>query len=260
LPLPSPHTPILPSAKWQGRSINPYTDFVEMIDDYIGQVVITTQEEGIENNTLIIFMTDNGCSPEADFEVLSAAGHFPGYIYRGHKADIYEGGNRVPCIAKWPNKIPAGKTSNALIGTLDLMSTCASISGYQLGDNEAEDSFSMLPIFKGESGNRTSFIHHSINGSFAIREGDYKLIMCGGSGGWSYPSQNDKAALDSLPPYQLYNLEDDPGETENLLFEQKEKVNQLRKLLVKQIAEGRTTPGLNQSNDNHDGSWEQIDF
>ena len=260
LPLPSPHTPILPTKEWQGKSINPYADFVEMIDHYIGQVVEATQKSGIEENTLIMFMTDNGCSPEADFDILRDAGHDPSYIFRGHKADIYEGGSRVPCIAKWPAKIAAGRSSDALVGTVDLMATVADITGYDLQDDEAEDSFSMLPLFNGKEGKRESFIHHSVNGSFAIRQGDHKLIMCGGSGGWSYPRQNDQAALDSLPPYQLYDLRADPGETKNLFFEEEEKMNELKSLLTQQIKAGRTTSGSRQPNDEHEGIWKQIAF
>ena len=260
LPLPSPHTPILPTEEWLGKSINPYTDFVEMIDHYIGQVVKTTQESGIEENTLIMFMTDNGCSPEADFNILGKAGHDPSYVFRGHKADIYEGGNRIPCIAKWPTTISKGGSTDALVGTVDLMGTIADIVGYDLSDDEAEDSFSLLPLFKGNDGLRKSFIHHSVNGSFAIREGDYKLIMCGGSCGWSYPRQNDQAALDSLPPYQLYNLKDNPEETNNLLYEEEDIVARLKSLLAEQIKAGRTTPGTNQPNDDFDGEWNQIAF
>jgi len=260
LPLPSPHTPILPTKEWLGKSINPYTDFVEMIDHYIGQLIETTQKSGIEENTLIIFMTDNGCSPEADFDILGAAGHDPSFVFRGHKADIYEGGNRVPCIAKWPATIEAGKSTAALVGTVDLMATLADIIGYDLQDDEAEDSFSMLPLFKGSDGPRESFIHHSVNGSFAIRKGDYKLIMCGGSCGWSFPTQKDVATLDSFPPYQLYDLSADPGETNNLLYEKEEKVAELKKLLTEQINAGRTTPGINQQNDDHEGEWKQIAF
>ena len=260
LPLPSPHTPILPTEEWLGKSINPYTDFVEMIDYYIGMVVEATRKSGIEDNTLVMFMTDNGCSPEADFEILKAAGHSPSHIYRGHKADIYEGGHRVPAIAKWPAMIQASSSSTDLIATVDLMSTCASVSGYQLSDDEGEDSFSLVPLFEGKEGLRKSLIHHSIDGSFAMREGDYKLIMCGGSCGWSYPRNNDKEALDSLPPYQLYNLRADPSETKNLLNQNQKKVIELKALLVEQIKAGRTTPGKNQTNDEHEGEWKQIAF
>ena len=129
LALPSPHTPILATAEWQGKSgLNPYADFVMMIDDYMGQLVQTLKNEGIEENTLVIFTSDNGCSPEADFEILGSKGHDPSYVYRGHKADIYEGGHRVPFVAKWPAQITPGTTSEKTICTTDFYATCAEIA------------------------------------------------------------------------------------------------------------------------------------
>ena len=133
LALPSPHTPILPIEAWQGKSgLNPYGDFVMMVDDYIGQLKRVIKELEIEKNTIVIFTSDNGCSPEADFDELEQKGHYPSYIYRGHKADIFEGGHRVPFIVKWPNKIKEGITSDETICTTDLMATCAEIIGYSL--------------------------------------------------------------------------------------------------------------------------------
>ncbi|MEM7382406.1 MAG: arylsulfatase, partial [Bacteroidota bacterium] len=126
LALPSPHTPILPTEEWQGKSgLNPYGDFVMMIDAYMGQLQKVISETGIEKNTLLIFTSDNGCSPEANFEVLKQKGHLPGYKYRGHKADIFEGGHRVPFIVKWPEVIEKGRVSDKTICTTDLMATCA---------------------------------------------------------------------------------------------------------------------------------------
>ena len=109
LPMPSPHTPILPTEKWQGSSgLNPYGDFVLMIDDYIGQISAVLEEQGITDNTLFILTSDNGCSPAAKMEELIAEDHYPSGVFRGHKADIFEGGHRVLFIVRWPNKIPAG--------------------------------------------------------------------------------------------------------------------------------------------------------
>ncbi|MCK4853164.1 MAG: arylsulfatase, partial [Bacteroidales bacterium] len=97
LALPSPHTPIIPTDEWKGKSgINPYADFVMMIDDYMGQLLETIKTSGIEENTIVFFTSDNGCSPAAKFEVMLKKGHNPSYVFRGHKADIYEGGHRVP--------------------------------------------------------------------------------------------------------------------------------------------------------------------
>jgi arylsulfatase A-like enzyme len=262
LPLPSPHTPILPTEQWQGKSgLNPYGDFVMMVDDYIGQLLETVKQAGIEDNTLVLFATDNGCSPAAKIEELIAGGHYPNGIYRGHKADIFEGGHRIPFIAKWPNVIKAGTENPQTICTVDLFGTLADIVDYQIKDNEAEDSYSILPLLEGKEikGDlREATVHHSINGSFAIRQGDWKLAMCPGSGGWSFPRPGqDKAELAKLPPVQLYNLKDDPSEQNNLQGKYPDKVKELKALLTKYVAEGRSTPGASQKND---GStlWKQL--
>lgn len=264
LPIPSPHTPILPEDKWKDKSgLNPYADFVMMIDDYIGQLLESVKTAGIEKNTLVIFTSDNGCSPRAQFDDLAEKGHFPSYIYRGYKADIYEGGHRVPFIAKWPRKIKKGITSAELISTTDLMATCAEITGYRLEDNEAEDSFSMLPIFEQrqiKTGIRKEVIHHSINGSFAIRKDEWKLIMCPGSGGWSFPRPEDKNVIDTLPGIQLYNLRDDPAEKKNIFSTNPNKVKELQELLTDYILNGRSTPGKPQQNDPYEKHWWQINF
>jgi len=265
LALPSPHTPILPSEEWQGKSgLNPYGDFVMMVDAFMGQLAKTIKDAGIEDNTLIIFTSDNGCSPRADFKLLAEKGHNPSAIYRGHKADIFEGGHRVPFIVKWPGKIEKGNISDETICTTDMLATCAEIVDYKLADNEGEDSYSILRVLKQEKlegSLREATVHHSINGSFAIRKGEWKLITCPGSGGWSFPKPKaDQAVLDTLPPMQLYNLENDPGETNNLVMKNKEIADELKVLLEKYIREGRSTPGVPQKNDPIETAWEQIGF
>ena len=264
LPLPSPHTPILPTKAWQGKSgLNPYGDFVMMVDDYIGQLMEAVNKAGIEDNTLVLFATDNGCSPAAKIEELVAGGHAPNGIYRGHKADIFEGGHRIPFIAKWPNVIKAGTQNHQTICTVDLMATFADIAGYPLSDHEAEDSYSLLPLFKNhnmKASLREATVHHSINGSFAIRKGDWKLAMCPGSGGWSFPRPGrDKAELAKLPPVQLYNLKDDPREQHNLQAKFPDKVKSLQALLTRYVAEGRSTPGAPQKNE-YGKLWDEPRF
>jgi arylsulfatase A-like enzyme len=262
LPLPSPHTPVLPTKEYQGKSglENDYGDFVLMVDDYMGKLLDQVKNSGIEDNTLIIFTSDNGCSPQADFTDLIGKGHNPSGIYRGHKADIFEAGHRVPFVAKWPKIIEAGSVNDQTICTTDFAATVAAISGYALSDNEAEDSFDMTPLFtqefKGESF-REGTIHHSINGSFAIRKGDFKLIMCGGSGGWSFPRPNSKEVTDSLPRIQLYDLSTDPGEKNNLQAELPEKVEELKALLTQTIKAGRSNDGPPQQNDTG-AHWNQL--
>lgn len=261
LPLPSPHTPILPTKEWQKKSgLNPYGDFVMMIDDYIGQLEKVIKEAGIEKNTLVIFTTDNGCSPEANFDLLEQKGHDPSYIYRGHKADIFEGGHRVPFIAKWPGKIKPGMVSDEIICTTDLMATCAEIVGYSLSDDEGEDSYSLLPLFeqaKLDKPLREATVHHSIDGRFAIRQGDWKLILWPGSGGWSYPGDNEIS--EDMPGYQLYNLKNEPSEETNLIDDYSERANNLKELLAKYIEQGRSTPGEKQDNEGM-VNWPEIDW
>ena len=265
LALPSPHTPILPSIEWLGKSgLNPYADFTMMIDHYIGEIVETTRNQGIEENTMIIFTSDNGCSPEARFDELESQGHFPSYIFRGHKADIFEGGHRVPFIVKWPKTIEANQTNDHLICTTDLISTLANLTGYVLSDNEGEDSYSFLAHLKETPGKkvmRPDIIHSSIDGSFAIRKGHWKLIMVPHSGGWSFPNPgSDKTVIDSLPALQLYNLLNDPGENSNLYNEHPTIVQELTSLLIEYIHKGRSTPGKAQKNDSIDFEWTQIEF
>ncbi|MBI9072966.1 MAG: arylsulfatase [Melioribacteraceae bacterium] len=251
LPLPSPHTPILPTEKWQGKSgLNPYGDFVMEVDHYMGKLAKVIKEAGIEENTLVFFTSDNGCSPRADFNELISKGHNPSSIFRGHKADIFEGGHRVPFIVKWPAGIKPGVISNKTICTTDLMATCASLTNQKLADNSGEDSFDMTPLFRNHESDefqREATVHHSSNGSFAIRKGDWKLILCRGSGGWSAPKPAE-AKKKGLPKVQLYDLSQDIGEQINLQAQYPAIVEELTALLQRYADNGRSTPGKPQQN------------
>lgn len=261
-PLPAPHTPILPTTEFLGKSnTNMYGDFVLQVDDVVRQIRETLKNLDISENTLLVFTSDNGCSPKADFEELARVNHDPSYLFRGTKADIFEGGHHVPFIVEWPEKALKNAISEKTICTTDFFATCAELTSYQIQDTEAEDSYSMLSLIKGENDNdiREFTVHHSINGSFAIRQGDWKLIACPGSGGWSYPRPVDivNEKLD-LPVMQLYNLRADIGETNNLLAEYPEKADKLKAELKKIILDGRSTPGTLQENDGMEG-WKQIE-
>lgn len=261
-PLPAPHTPILPTTEFMGRSnTNMYGDFVMQVDDVVRQIREELKKQGISENTLLIFTSDNGCSPKADFEELARVKHNPSYVFRGAKADIFEGGHHVPFIVEWPNKGLKNTSSNKTICTTDLFATCAELSGYKIQDSEAEDSYSMLPLITGanDADIREYIVHHSIDGSFAIKQGDWKLCFCAGSGGWSYPRPQDiKNENLDLPPMQLYNLKEDIGETKNLVNEYPEKVAELKAALKKIILDGRSTFGAVQQNDGMEG-WKQIE-
>ncbi len=267
LPLNSPHTPISPSKEWQGKSaLGPYGDFVMETDWTVGEVVKAVEKAGIADNTLIIVTSDNGCSPGArhgdpnkmirwrmgDAEPFDPSKHYPSDIQRGHKADIYEGGHRVPFIARWDGKVKPGSVCADPVCLVDLFATCADILGQPVADSAAEDSVSILPNLLGTAQGpvREAVVHHSINGSFAIRQGDWKLNLCPGSGGWSNPRPPKKG--EKLPEVkdwvQLYDLAADPAETKNVAGEHPETVARLTKLAQQYIDNGRSTPGANQQN------------
>jgi arylsulfatase A len=258
-PLTAPHTPILPAPGFRGKSgLNPYGDFCLQVDDVVGQLMDAVDRLGITGNTLLIFTTDNGCSPSADLPGLAALGHYPSYVFRGHKADIYEGGHRIPLICRWPAVVAPGSASNETVCLADLLATCSDILGIALPDNAAEDSVSMLPILQGrplKHPPREATVHHSVDGSFSIRMGPWKLDMCPGSGGWSHPQPGPECQ--GLPPMQLYDLRQDIGERRNMIDHYPDVVRKLTDLLTGYVRNGRSTPGRPQPNT---GSphWDQL--
>ncbi len=242
--MPAPHTPILPIPEFQGKShTNPYGDYVLEVDAMIGMVMQAVQEAGIEDNTIFIVTSDNGCSPQADYAELAKFGHNPSYIFRGTKSDIWEGGHRIPFIVRWPGTVAPGSRCAQTVCLNDLMATVAAITGEPLPENAGEDSYNILPLLKGgKEAVRPSLINHSINGSFALRKGPWKLEMCPGSGGWSHPKDKEARAM-GLPDYQLYNLDRDIAETLNVVDKYPGMVKQMEEELKKQILDGRSTPG-----------------
>ncbi|MDQ3622446.1 MAG: arylsulfatase [Verrucomicrobiota bacterium] len=251
LPLNSPHTPIVPAKEWQGKSgLGDYGDFVMETDWAVGEALAALDAAGIANDTLVFFTADNGCSPQAGTNKLEQQGHFASAQFRGYKADIWDGGHRVPFFARWPGKIKAGAQNDQLICLTDLMGTCAEILGVKLPENAGEDSVSLLPALLGTESKalRQSVVHHSINGRFAVREGRWKLCLCPGSGGWAKPADAD-AAKQGLPPVQLYDLSTDIAETRNVSAAHPDIVARLTRQLEDSIANGRSTPGAKQAND-----------
>lgn len=262
LPLPAPHTPILPTEEFLGKSkTNKYGDFVMQVDDVVGQIRKKLKTMGISENTLLVFTSDNGCSPKANFKELEKFKHDPSYVFRGMKADIYEGGHHVPFIVEWPKHALKNISTDKTIGTTDFFATCAEISGYKIKDSEGEDSYSMLPLLTNEKGKeiREYIIYHSIDGSFAIKHGDWKLCTTQGSGGWSYPKPQDIKDGDLyLPVMQLFNIKEDVSETKNLIISNPKKAAELKAALKKIILDGRSTEGTIQTNEGMEG-WKQIE-
>jgi len=250
IPLTSPHTPIVPSAEWKGKSgVGDYGDFMMQTDDVIGQIVKAVDKSGLRENTLIIVTSDNGCAKKAEIPELQALGHYPNAHYRGKKMELWDGGHRVPHIVRWPAVVEAGTESDALICLNDFVATCSEITGRALEDHEAEDSVSFLPALKGEPivAERKGIVHHSFTGKFAYRAGKWKLILARGSGGLH--NELSKEELATQPKGQLYDMEADPSETQNLYEEYPDKVAELLGQLEKEVAEGRSTPGTPQKND-----------
>ncbi len=280
--LTAPHTPLVPSKPFKGKNpLGAYGDFCEEVDYIVGRVLNALDEKGFADNTLVIFTSDNGCAPYIGVKALEAKGHYPSYIYRGYKSDIFEGGHRIPFLARWPGHIKAGSINGEVICLTDLMATCAAIVGAKLPDNAGEDSYNILPalldqhkqitetkkrismIIKSTANStgapiREATVHHSINGSFAIRQGKWKLEMCPGSGGWGYPKPNVAKRL-HLPPVQLYDMTLDVRERKNVYKQHPDVVKRLKKLLASYILKGRSTPGKPQPyiNPSH---WPQIDW
>jgi arylsulfatase A len=250
LPMTSPHTPLSVNKPWIGKSglNNLYADLVMETDDVFGRVLKSLDRHGVADNTLVIVASDNGCAHYIGAKEMEEQGHFPSGPYRGYKSDAWDGGHRIPCVARWPGIIRPGSKCDQLVCLSDLMATCAEIVGVALPANVGEDSVSMLPLFqeRGESA-RTHVVHHSIDGKFAIRDGRWKLVLCPGSGGWTHNDAD--AARTGLPLVQLYDMQEDPSEKRNLHAEHTDKIKELLALLKKHVADGRSTPGLRQEND-----------
>lgn len=258
-PLPAPHTPILPLPEFQGKSgTNEYGDFCLQVDDLVGQIMDALERNNVAENTIVIFTSDNGFSPMGDLDELKAVGHHPSYHFRGHKFDIYEGGHRMPFVIRWPTTIAPGSVSDETVCLADLLATCADILDTSLPDNAGEDSVSNLAVWKGGSFDyslREGIVHSSVNGSLSIRRGKWKLEMCPGSGGQSYPKPG--VETDGLPPVQLYDLDTDIGERNNVQAEHPEIVKELTTLLTTYIMNGRSTHGKPQQNAD-DVLWPQL--
>lgn len=250
IPLPSPHTPIAPSQMWKGRSgISAYADFVMETDHCVGRILMALQETGRAESAFVVFTSDNGCSPAANFADLREKGHDSSAGFRGMKSDLYEGGHRVPCMVRWPGHIERGGSSDALAGSTDLYATCLAVAGVTPPLGGGEDSVSLLPVLLGEAKSvRESYIMHSIDGRFAFRKGPLKYLACRGSGGWSSPNAKDRDYL-RLSPDQLFDIAEDPSEETNLARARPVDVEKLWAELTAQVKAGRTTPGPASAND-----------
>jgi len=241
LALTAPHTPWLPSEAFVGATeIGPYGDFVAQVDAGLGEVLATLERLAIADDTLVVFTSDNGSHwPRSDVERYGHAANGP---YRGQKADIWEGGHRVPFLARWPGRVPPGRVCDDLLVLTDLMATCATLAGVELPNDAGEDSFDQSGALLGTAGvpARDSAVLHSLDGTFAVRKGRWKLIEGLGSGGFTQPKRVEPVAGGSRG--QLYDLGVDPAEERNLWLELPDTVAELAALLEFQRSSGRSRP------------------
>jgi arylsulfatase A-like enzyme len=249
-PLTAPHKPVWPSQRFAGKTdLGPYGDFILQTDWTVGRIVQALDETGVADETLVVFTSDNGSymyrvpedGPdhlrEAQVQGFHTSRHVSNFIWRGTKADIWEGGHRVPFIARWPGRIGAGTRHTQTICLTDFMATCADLTGFTLPDDAAEDSFSLLPLLTGQdlAAPRAPVIHHSGNGTFALREGKWKMVFGSGSGGRQKP-----VGKPFETPYCLFDMETDPSETTNVIDRFPEIAGRLTEKLDAIRLEGRS--------------------
>ncbi len=241
-PLTAPHLPWMPTKEFHGKSkAGWYGDFVTQVDASVGQVVNALDEAGLSDNTLLIVTSDNGArwktTDIAQFD------HLANYGRRGQKSDVWDGGHRVPMIARWPGKIAPGTRTNEIVCLTDLLATCAALTDWSVPNDAGEDSYNILPALLNEPlahSIREAVVHHSGRGMFAIRRGRWKLILGLGSGGNTKPVFAEPA--DDGPQGQLFDLDQDPKEQQNLWGQHPEIVAQLTALLDRYKAEGHSRP------------------
>ncbi|MCF8176844.1 MAG: arylsulfatase [Burkholderiaceae bacterium] len=222
LAYPAPHTPWLPAAEFAGKSgAGMYGDFVMMVDAQIGRVLADLERSDMMRDTLLVFASDNG--PAWHPADVARFGHRAAGGLRGMKADAWEGGHRMPFIARWPGRVKAGAVSDQTICFTDLLATFADVCGTELPAGAGPDSFSLLPVLEGRQPAGQPIrgpivMQAGSSSAMMIRSGDWKLITQLGSGGFTKPKTIKPEP--GGPTGQLYNLRDDLTESHNLYLEQ----------------------------------------
>ncbi len=231
IPLSAPHTPWMPTPEFIGKSgAGYYGDFAAQVDHSVGRIMKTLRETGVADNTIVVFTSDNGA--HWTLEDIDEWGHRANMEYRGQKADIHEGGHRVPLIVAWPGRVPVNSESGHLTTLTDIYATIAEAIGAEPDMADGVDSESILPTLLGNDQDqvpRSPVVHHSVRGMFAIRDGDWKLVEGLGSGGFTQPAIIEQ--VEGGPAGQLYNLKVDPFEENDLYKERPDIVERLTRTL-----------------------------
>jgi arylsulfatase A-like enzyme len=232
LPLTSPHTPLAVNPEWKGKSglNNDFADLVMETDAVIGRVLEALKTGGVEKDTFVLFTSDNGCAAYIGVKDMEKQGHFPSGPLRDYKTSVYEGGHRVPFVVKWPGVVNAGSVCKQLVLQADTIATLAEILGTTLPETAGEDSFSLMPLLKGEDRPiRTNAVNTACGGIPSFRDGAWKYV----------------AATEP----ELYNLEEDLAESMNVAPLHPDRVKAMQAAFEKLIRAGRSTPGAPQKND-----------
>ena len=245
------HLPSFPGDAFKGKTkVGPHGDFIFEMDHIVGELMKALKKNGMDKNTLVIFSSDNGPEVPTTIAMRRDHKHNGARPWRGVKRDQWEGGHRVPFIARWPGKIKANSISDQTVCLTDIMATVAAITEDKLPNNVAEDSYNILPALLGGSEPvRQYTLHQTMSLALAIRKGQWKYLDHKGSGGNNYNRGGEwgmkQFALPEKAPSafgQLYNLETDPGETTNLYLEKPEIVAELKSKLEEFKRTRRSAP------------------
>ncbi len=247
------HLPSFPADEFKGKTQSgPHGDFIFEMDYIVGELLQTLEELGIDENTIVMFASDNGPEVPTVLDMRKTYQHDGARPWRGVKRDQWEGGHRTPFIVRWPGKVAANSTSDQMTSLTDIMATCAEIIGTEIPKNAAEDSYSILPVLMGTQGDkpiRQYLLEQTISLAMSIRDGNWKYLDHIGSGGNNYDRPGEWGMspyklIDTDPdaPGQLYDLKADPGETINLYSKHPERVAEMKKKLEEFKKSGRSAP------------------
>ncbi len=249
VPFPSPHAPIIPNDAFDGTSqAGPYGDFVVQTDDACGRILAALDQIGATENTIVIFTADNGAENYA-YARDATYDHWSSAPFRGVKRDLYEGGHHVPFLVRWPGVTQPGRVSPALISQVDFMATLASVVGYGLPRDAAEDSHDFLAYLRGEAeaGPRRSMVHNTYANRYAVRDGDWVLVATKTGDERPVPAAwnaKHRQPADDDQPFELYHLKQDPQQRHNLAAQHPERVAALQTLLQTLRDQGHSAPRL----------------
>lgn len=263
------HHPFTPAPRFIGSSkAGRYGDMIQELDWMIGEITKTLNEEGLTNNTLLIFTSDNGGMLNQGGQHAWELGHHMNGKLFGFKFDAWEGGHRVPLIVRWPGKVTPGSVSNEMFSNIDFLATLADLVGYKLKDGEGPDSYNAMPAIIGnpEKAIRDYLvIQPDQKENLAIRKGKWVYISARGGGGFhgakignhdlggapatllthrkNSDIEDGKIKADA-PPAQLYNLENDPYQTTDVYNEYPQVVKEMKELLHQAMeVKSSTRPG-----------------